>query len=393
MKKLLLLLLINLLPLIAGATTWRVAQDGSGDFNGSDETPILAAIAQAKKSGGGDVVIQAGVYHMGKILRLHGVKHLRIRGEGKVVLQLAPALVTELAEPATPGATTLRLSSPEGLQAGLTLRIMAPGEIVVITGRPKPSFEADILKVDGPVATLTQPLRFAAPAGTAVVNERDLNLLVIEGDSEDITVENLSMDGGLKPDGLRQATHHTRCAIWVQGAYDYLKGPSGPKPRRITIRDCQIRHFHGRGVAIYSADDCLVENCVIEDTLDEGINLDHFVVHCRTAGNVIRGATVGVELNDTNDCVVERNVIEKCAIGIRLWRYCRLEELNVRNEVLANRIKDIKGAAVELKEGTASNLVRGNVLEIPPGDVGKLENFFRNAGKHNRFEDNRLELR
>ncbi len=390
MKAYLLSSLIFLLPVVAPASTWRVAQDGSGDFNGSDDAPLRAAIARAKADGG-EIVVGPGVYRIGKRLALDGVKHLRIRGEGEAVLQLVPALVTELAVPATVGDTGLVLRSPEGLRAGLKLRVIAPGEIVAITGKPKPSFEAVAASVDGATVTLEEPLRFGAPAGTRVVDENDLNLFTLGGDCDDVTFENLTLDGALKPDGLRQATHHTRCAVWIQGRYDYLKGPSGPKPRRIALRDCRIRNFHGRGIAIYSADDCVVENCIIENTLDEGINLDHFVERCRVAGNIVRQAAVGIELNDANDCVVERNEVENCSIGIRLWRYCKLEKLNVGNLIRANRLRGIEGLALEFQSDTAENIARDNVLAVPEGSDETVEKHFRDAGSENRLERNRVE--
>lgn len=382
----LLLSLVCLLPTLASASTWRVAQDGSGDFNGTDEAPLIAAIARAKADGG-EIVVGPGVYRIGKRLPLGGVRHLRIRGEGEVVLQLAPALVTELAAPAEIGATNLVLRSQEGLRAGLKLRVIAPGEVVAVTGKPKPSFETVVASVDGATATLAEPLRFGAPAGTRVVDENDLNLFTLDGGCDDVTFENLTLDGVLKPDGLRQATHHTRCGVWIQGDYDYLKGPSGPKPRRIVLRDCRIRNFHGRGISIYSADDCVVENCVIENILDEGINLDHFVERCRVAGNAVRQASVGIELNDVNDSVVERNEIEDCSIGIRVWRYCKLERLNVGNMVRENRLRGIEGPALEFQAGTAENIARDNVLE---GSDDAPEKRFRDAGSGNRLERNRV---
>ncbi len=383
--------LLLMVSSMASAEAWRISPTGGGDFGGENADPILAAIARTKEAGVGEIVIASGVYRIGRSLSLDGVKHLVLRGQGEVTLRLAPALVTELAAPAAVGDTTLTLRSPEGLRVGLKLRIMAPGEIVVITGQPKPSFETDVIAVEGATVTLNEPLLYPAPAGARVVDERDLNLFTITGESEHVTLENLTLEGGLRPDGLQQATHHTRCGVWIQGRYDYLKGPSGPKPRRITIRNCRIRNFHGRGIAIYSADDCIVENCVIENVLDEGINLDHFSGRCRVVGNVVRAAKVGIELNDVNDSVVENNEIANCHFGIRVWRYCKLEELNVRNEILSNRLRGIAGVALELKNGTSANVARGNILTVPAGSGEKPGARFRDTGSGNRMEDNRIE--
>ncbi len=393
MKFVILIALLLTVATLASAGNWKVSQEGAGKFSGANHEPVLAAIAEAEKSGGGEIEIGPGVYRINKSLSLDGTKHLVLRGQGDVTLQLAPALVTELAAPAAVGTSTLILQSSERVRVGLLLRVMAPGKIAAITGEPKPSFEAEVIAIDGTTVTLKDPLLYSAPAGARVVDERDLNLFTIAGESEDITLENLTLDGGLQPDGLQQATHHTRCGVWIQGRYDYLKGPSGPKPRRITIRNCRLRNFHGRGIAIYSADDCVVENCVIENVLDEGINLDHFSERCRVTGNVVQSAKVGIELNDVNDSVVEHNEIGNCRFGIRVWRYCKLEALNLRNEILTNRLSGIASFALEFQSGTSGNLARGNVLTVPAGSRGKAEGKFRDAGSGNRMEENRIEER
>ncbi len=378
------------LPLVAKAETWRVSQDGTGELAGRDEKPILAAIAKARAIGG-EIVIGPGIYQINQSLKLDQAKNLTLRGEGDVVLKLAPALVTELAQPAAVGDGTLELKSPEGLKPGLRLRIMAPGEIVPLTGGPKPSFDATIASIAGTKVTLSAPLRFPAPVDTRVVNENDLNLVSIWGEGEKITLLNLTLDGALDAEGLRQATHNTRCGVWVQGRYDYLKGPIGPKPRGIRIENCHFRNFHGRGIAIYSAEDCVVENCIVENVLDEGINLDHFVERCRVVGNQVRKATVGIEMNDTNDCTIVENSIEDCRFGIRLWRYCKIEALNLRNEVRSNHLRGIGSVAVEFKAGTKSNLATDNVLRVPEAAKTDPGNHFRDSGEGNRMENNRVQ--
>lgn len=378
------------LPIGASAASWTVAQEGSADLVGNDHVPLRAAIAKAKVSGG-EIVIKPGTYRIGQSLVFDGVNHVRLRGEGQVVLQLAPALVTELAAPVVVGDTKLVLRAAEGVQTGLKLRVLAPGDIIPITGKPKPTFETVVTEVAGTTVTLKEPLRYPAAAGTRVVNDNDLNLISIRGDSDGIFIENVTLDGGLRPDGIRQATHQTRCGVWIEGRFDYMTGSTGPKPRHLTVRDCQIRNFHGRGIAIYSGEDCLVEGCVIDNVLDEGIDIDHFTTHVRVAGNHVSHAPTGIELNDVNDSEVDRNLIEDCATGVKVWRYCKVEELNVRNVITDNRLRRMAGLAVDLQTGTARNIVRGNVVESAAST--NLEKQFRDAGKENWVEANRVELK
>ena len=81
--------------------------------------------------------------------------------------------------------------------------------------------------------------------------------------AEEVVIEGLMLDGAGGPETPPVATHHVRCSVWVEGKYDYEKGPVGPKPRRITIRDCHVSGFHGRGIAFYSVEEGVVERCRI----------------------------------------------------------------------------------------------------------------------------------
>ena len=186
--------------LSAHAAEWRVAQAG-GDFTGSDEAPLLAALAKAQAAGGGVITVGPGVYRISRSLVFHGAKGVTLRGEPGAELQLAPALCTELAEAAPAGARTLALRSLEGLRPGIPLRILAPGETVAFTGKPRPNFTAAVAGVSNATVTLREPLAFPAPAGTRILNDKDPNLLVFSGACEDVTVENLTLDGALRPDG------------------------------------------------------------------------------------------------------------------------------------------------------------------------------------------------
>jgi hypothetical protein len=78
--------------------TVRVAQDGSGDFQGSDETPVLEAIDRVGASGG-VIVIEPGRYLIRRPLSLPS--KVVLRGTAETVLQLpSPVVVTA---PATKG--------------------------------------------------------------------------------------------------------------------------------------------------------------------------------------------------------------------------------------------------------------------------------------------------
>ncbi|MCD6049429.1 MAG: Pectate lyase superfamily protein [Verrucomicrobia bacterium] len=385
-------ILLSLSALIgahAETKTWRVGHT-HGDFVGTTEEPILKAILAANENGGGTVLIQGGVYQLRKGFFLESVKGVTIRGEGKVTLQLRPAIITELKTALQTGDRTLSLKTETALPIGLRLRVMAPEETNSFTGKPTPHFTVTVASVKGDTVMLKEPAKFPAPAHTRAWDEDDPNLFEIRGDSERIIIENLELEGSLKDGDIQQATHNTRCGVFIQGRYDYAKGPLGPKPKEIMVRNCRIQNFHGRGVAIYSSERCVVENCQISNTLDEGVDLDHFANGCTVRSNVIRRASVGIEMNDANDSQVEKNRIEDSSVGIRMWRWCQHEELNVRNEVRNNQLKGIRRQAIDFQEGTANNVVQGNRLELKAGDDTKKEKWFRDAGKSNRWVENEI---
>ena len=69
-----------------------------------------------------------------------------------------------------------------------------------------------------------------------------------------------------------------------------------------------------------------------------------------------------VELNDANDCVVSGNRLEACGIGLNLWRWCRQDELNVRNEIRDNQFLSTRGNGLQIQADTARNSIRGNIV-------------------------------
>lgn len=60
-----------------------VAQDGTGDYNGTDETPIQDAIDYLETlSQGGSIYIKAGVYEINNTIHIDGAKHISLIGDG-----------------------------------------------------------------------------------------------------------------------------------------------------------------------------------------------------------------------------------------------------------------------------------------------------------------------
>jgi nitrous oxidase accessory protein NosD len=153
-----------------------------------------------------------------------------------------------------------------------------------------------------------------------------------------------------------------RCGIFASGPYNYTEGLTGKPIEHLVIRHCMIRNCFGRGVALYAVSDALIENCTIEDTCDEAVDLDHFTVAARVLNNQVTRGRVGVELNDANECWVEGNRFDSCETGVNVWRWCKMEDLNVRNHIVDNLFLNTVGNGLQLEAGTQNNIVRGNIV-------------------------------
>ena len=346
----------------AAAPDLTVAQDGSGQFNGTDHRPIQAAIERALQQGGGEIVIGPGVYRIGESLKLSAATNLTIRGQPGAVLQLPALPYAKALEAAAAGATSLRVDRVDGFQPGMPLHFMAPGKRSPFTGKPVPCFTATLAQVAGDRLLLAAALEFPVPNGTWLHREGFPNLFALKGACDRITLAQLTLDGGKRVDDPKISGHVVGCGVLAEGPFTYERGPTGAPIRRLTVSDCIIRHCFGRGVALYSVTDSTVERCTIEDTVDEAIDFDHFVIGCRALGNTISNSTEGMELNDTNDCLVQSNRFDNCGIGINLWRWCHQPDLDTHNRILENRFEGSRGSALLIQANTASNTISGNVI-------------------------------
>ncbi len=341
----------------------RVSQDGSGQFNGNDHRPIQAAIDLAVKQGGGEVVIARGDYLIGESLKMFAATNLIIRGQPGTVLRLPPLPYAHLLEAAPVGATALRVDRVEDFQPGMRLHFVAPGRTSSFTGKPEPYFRTTLAGIENDRLKFKEPLEFPAPAGTLLYREGAPNVFAIRGATANVVIERLVMDGGRRPGAPDISGHVIGCGVLAEGPYSYERGTTGTPVRGLVVRDCVIRHCYGRGVAMYAVVEGVVERCVIEDTVDEGIDFDHFTVGCRAMGNAVTGCTEGMELNDANDSLVKSNRFDACGSGINLWRWCRQPELNVRNQILSNEFVNTRGSALLIQARTASNIISGNIIQ------------------------------
>jgi parallel beta-helix repeat protein len=244
----------------------------------------------------------------------------------------------------------------------MRLHFVAPGKVHPFTKKPAPYFIATVARVEPGRLEFKAPLEFPAPAGTRLYREKAPNVFSIRGAAQNVVIERLTLDGGRRAGDPKISGHVIGCGVLAEGPYSYERGPTGTPVRRLVVRDCVIRHCFGRGVAMYSVADSVVERCAIEDTMDEAIDFDHFAVSCSAIGNTIVGCRAGMELNDANDSLVRSNRFDSCDSGINLWRWCRQPDLNTRNQILDNQFLNTRGSALLIRPNTASNVISGNIV-------------------------------
>ena len=328
------------------------------------EKEIQGFIDEAIKAGGGEVMIPPGVHEITRGLVIKDAMNLRLIGldAETTVLKLPPLTFAETAADTSTGSDRIVTSRLQNLAPEMRLHIEADGAIDSFTKKPKPYVLAVVKALEGNTILLREPLKFAVPAKALIRHEDAPNLIEIRGTSEGVRIEKFTLDGGRVDGDLPVRGHAQLCGVFAAGPYSYEKGPTGPRIKDVAVTRCIIKNCHGRGVALYSAEAPVVEDCTIMDTTDEAIDLDHFTIKAVVRHNHIARCLVGVELNDASDCLVSANEFRNCTTGINLWRWCKQPGLNEGNRIENNLFQDTAGNAVQISTGTAKNSVLGNEI-------------------------------
>ncbi|HID07141.1 MAG TPA: hypothetical protein EYP10_08330 [Armatimonadetes bacterium] len=326
-----------------------VAQDGSGDFNGKDERPIIEALEFAKAEGGGRILIKTGTYMLRRAIVLKSARYLAIVGEPGTILKVVDQCETVLTTDARPGDKELAVEDASQFVAGAKVEILAPPA--------KPTWKIrTVHRVAKGKLLLASPLDFRCPKGTRVVLAA--NVIELWG-CHDITLTNLTLDGN-KDQRTRVRDHCHQCGVHSSGL------------RNTHIINCTVKNTWYRGLSFYGPRGVLISACTLRNISDAAINFDHHSYWCVAIGNDIENCSGGVELNDTADCVVKGNKIRNCArFGVCIWRWHLTKGpdgkpgtfQNVRNKVLDNHIVAPGREAGIYADGAGLNEIIGNIIE------------------------------
>lgn len=349
-----------------------VSQEGTGDFQGTDEKPILAAIEKAGKDGA-TIVIGPGEYLIRQ--RICPTSNLTIKGTAKTVLRLPSAVLVRAAAPKEQMFVTVDDTSQ--FAADTTIELLPPAGVKTFPGGSEEKFKLQIESIEPGKLVLAEPLPVTVPKKSRAGYAH--NMFEMRGSQKNVRFESLTIDGGWKQN-LAMPGHVQRCAILAHGGYSYEKGPSTPPLENLQVVGCQIRNCYGRAVAFYSVVKSKVVDCVIEDVRDEAIDFDHFCYHCQASGNKVKRCVIGVCLNDASYCTVQDNRIEDCersGIVIWWWYRCPMEGLNVENVIANNAIYSPGQTGISIGKRCFRNKVEGNYVEggikvvEPNNEIGK----------------------
>ena len=322
-------------------------------------------VDEAIAAGKGEVIIPPGTWVLEKGLFLKDARNITIAGldREECILKLPPVAYAECVKDSAAGGTEIPVSRQQNIKPGMQLRILAPGAVDAFTKKPTNYHLAVVKSVEKDKLVLVAPLKYAVPAKTPIRHADAANIFEIRGASENVTIRNLTLDGGRIAGDPVIHGHAELTGVHVAGPYTYEAGPTGPRIKGITIDNCIIQNCFGRGVSFYSVEKSSITRCAFMDISDEAINFDHFSENCVAKHNHITRARIAFELNDAIACTVEANEVRDCGIGLNLWRWCKQENgINERNRIVNNAFFAITGNGIQFGKGTKDNEVKGNEI-------------------------------
>ena len=229
----------------------RVGVD-EGDLRGADHRALQAAIEQVASLGGGRVTIGPGRYLMRNALKLRS--HVQISGTpGKTVLVACDGAQSLLACDGDCRERQISLADPSGFQVG--------DGVAIRDERAGSGFEVTTATLVARVDERT--FRISAPLYLDYMVDQKASAAVafpvVGGwNVQDVTVEGLTIEGNREKrsrlDGCR-------------GGGIYLFESS-----HVTLRNCQVRNYHGDGISFQVSDDVAVEGCTVEGNSGLGLH-------------------------------------------------------------------------------------------------------------------------
>jgi parallel beta-helix repeat protein len=319
--------------------TVRVGPD-KADIVGRSETAIQAAVDMVVRLGGGTVQLLPGTYTLRNAVRLGS--GVRLAGSGReTILVKAPSTTTTLVEDSDWYDQEVTLKDASGFQVG--------DGICLETTNPhdggKDVYKGTLVARSGRRFKLDKPLRqnFWLAGGSKIST---LFPILSGQDTEDVRIENLSLDGNAANNALLDG-NYAGC-IFLQDC------------NRYTIKNVEARNYNGDGISWQICHDVVVENCHSHDNTNLGLHPG----------------------SGSQRPLMRGNTLERNSIGIF---FCWGVKFGLAED---NTIVGSRDAGVSLGHNDTDNLVRNNTIR----DSGKVGVLFRDESRGKDFWPNRNAL-
>lgn len=354
------------------------------------EAEIQAMIYTALKNEGGEVVV-TGDHLITGGLRVPSGQRLRIRGNQaeKSVLRLSPAARATAAGETAAGATRLPVRESRGIVPGMRLRIAFK------RAKARVKHDAVVKAVQEDILLLEAPLEQPVTESTLIQATNGPTLITIEGPVRELLLEDLTFDGGLLAQDSPLSTGGLGGVMMLARAARGQALGGG----KLRISRCTFQNFHGSGIHLFAQPGVEIDHCTFRDVFRPAIILGKTARAGITNSNFVRCA-VGMDLGNTQECIVAGNDFTDCRAGINIWcgggpgfgsGNILFQNTLLRTGSDAIRINSGCHATMLLRNHISDSRLNGIVL-LGQGHVVKKNQIFRSGGGNIVVEEGKHEI-
>jgi len=224
---------------------------------------------------GGAVLVTAGAYSLRRCLKLKSRVTLRGEGAATIISPGNKPVVRKLAKSVRPGDTHLVLEDTSGLNVGDQLCVVdsAMGgwnaRYVVIT-------EIKGKRVHGEIIYGRPEIEYSVERNALATNYfPGIYARNVDGDTDDVTIESLCLDGGEYGHEEKYAGGFVTAAIHTKNV------------NNLRVRDVTVRRWPSDGISVQGGT-AIVSGCIVEDCLGIGMHPGTGIKESIWTGNIMR---------------------------------------------------------------------------------------------------------
>ncbi len=331
---------------------------GQGEYAGEDNRVLQRAVDEVTQAGGGTVEIPAGTYLLRDALHLRD--NVRIEGEAGTILKKVPSVSSALTYYLGYGHYEFAVSEPEKFQPGMGVLIQDDNAVGfytttgTITDR-----RGDLFFINRPFNHDYQPR-----ANGTVTSVFPL----IDGIGvRNAQVIQVALDGSWP----EETNHMNGC----RGAGIFLL-----ESHDISLRDTEVRNYHGDGISFQQCTDIVIMSCHVHDNSGGGVHPGSGTVRYRMRNNRIEnngGCGIFYCLRTTHSLCHDNHIAGNGADGISVG------ERDTDHAISYNVIEGNKDAGILMRTPNAQSgdrvWIEGNRLS-GNNTSGQFAQFYISGG-------------